>query len=48
VPCTINLVDGTVYQGNGLVVDNGGFSTAKATASLTLMGSGQLTKQGPQ
>jgi hypothetical protein len=45
VPCTITLIDGTVYQGNGLVVDDHDFSTAKATAGLTLMGEGKLTKQ---
>lgn len=45
VNCTISLIDGTVYQGKGLVADDHAFSTAKATASLTLMGEGKLTQQ---
>jgi hypothetical protein len=45
VPCTITLVDGTVYSGMGELVDDHDFSTAKATATISLMGSGQLTKQ---
>lgn len=45
VNCTITLVDGTVYQGKGIVADEHDYSTAKATAGLTLMGEGQLTKQ---
>jgi hypothetical protein len=45
VPCTITLIDGTVYSGMGLVVDDHDYSTAKATAGLTLMGQGKLTRQ---
>lgn len=45
VNCTITLVDGTVFQGKGIVADDHDYSTAKATAGLTLMGEGQLTPQ---
>lgn len=45
VNCTITLVDGTVYQGKGIVADDHDFSTAKATTGLTLMGEGQLSQQ---
>ena len=45
VPCTIKLIDSTVYQGNGLLVDDRDFSTAKAIMRLTLMGTGELTRQ---
>ena len=45
VNCTITLIDGTVYQGKGIVADDHDYSTAKATAGLTLMGEGQLTAQ---
>jgi len=45
VPCTITLVDGTIWGGKGIVVDDRSFSTAKTTMRLSLMGSGQLTKQ---
>jgi hypothetical protein len=45
VTCTITLVDGTTYQGEGLVVDEIAFSTQKATARISLMGKGELTSQ---
>lgn len=45
VACTIEFIDGTVYQGKGLVADDHDFSTAKATTGLTLMGEGKLTAQ---
>jgi hypothetical protein len=45
VNCTITLVDGTTYQGLGMVVDDRAYSTAKATMPLALMGSGELTSQ---
>jgi|SRR6185369_6293236 len=45
VSCTIELIDGTVYQGKGLVAGDHDFSTAKATTGLTLMGQDQLTAQ---
>jgi hypothetical protein len=45
VNCTITLIDGTVYQGKGIVSDAHDYSTAKATAGLTLMGEGQLSAQ---
>jgi len=45
VPCTIEYIDGTVFQGKGLVADDHDFSTAKATTGLTLMGEGKLTPQ---
>jgi hypothetical protein len=45
VNCTITLVDGTVFQGKGIVADDHDYSTAKATTGLTLLGEGQLSKQ---
>lgn len=45
VACTITLIDGTVYQGQGIPVGDHDFSTAKSVVSLTLMGSGALTRQ---
>ena len=45
VPITVTLVDGTVYQGKGIPTDDHPYSTAKATATVTIMGAGQLTKQ---
>jgi len=45
VPCTITYIDGTTYQGKGIVADDHDFSTAKATTSITLMGQGKLTPQ---
>lgn len=45
VNCTITLIDGTTFQGKGIVADDHDYSTAKATAGLTLMGEGQLTPQ---
>jgi hypothetical protein len=45
VNCTITLVDGVVYQGKGLLVDEHDYSTAKATSGLTLAGEGQLARQ---
>ncbi len=45
VNCTIELIDGTVFQGKGIVADDHDFSTAKATTGLTLMGEGKLTPQ---
>jgi hypothetical protein len=45
VNCTIEYIDGTVYQGKGLVADDHDFSTAKATTGLTLMGEDKLTPQ---
>jgi len=45
VTCTIELIDGTVYQGRGLLVDDRDFSTAKAVMRLNLMGDGELTLQ---
>jgi hypothetical protein len=45
VPCTITLIDGTIYGGSGIVADDRSFSTAKSVMRLSLMGSGQLTKQ---
>ncbi len=45
VPCTITLIDGTVFQGKGIVADDHNYSTAKATAGMSLMGGGQLTPQ---
>lgn len=45
VNCTITLVDGTVFQGKGIVADDHDYSTAKATTGLTLMGEGQLSPQ---
>ncbi len=47
VNCTITLIDGTIYQGSGLPVSDRDFSTAKSVMRLSLMGSGQLTKQEP-
>jgi len=44
VDCTITLADDTIYQGVGRP-DLGDYSTAKATISLALVGSGQLTRQ---
>ena len=45
VPCTITLVDGATYQGEGTVTGDVEFSTAKATAKLSLTGTGELTVQ---
>ena len=45
VPCTITLIDGTIYGGSGIPVDDRSFSTGKSVMRLSLMGSGQLTKQ---
>lgn len=45
VACTIEYIDGNVYQGSGLVAGDHDYSTAKATVGLTLMGEGKLTKQ---
>lgn len=45
VPCTITYIDGTTYQGKGIVADDHDFSTAKATSGITLMGEGKLTPQ---
>lgn len=45
VPCTITLIDGTIWGGTGLPVDDRSFSTAKSVMRLSLMGSGQLIKQ---
>lgn len=45
VNCTIEMIDGTVFQGKGLVADDHDFSTAKAVTGLTLMGEGKLTPQ---
>lgn len=45
VTCTIELIDGTVFQGSGLVADDHDYSTAKATTGLTLMGQDKLTAQ---
>jgi hypothetical protein len=45
VPCAIELIDGTIFHGSGLVVGDREYSTAKATMTLDIMGSGELTKQ---
>lgn len=45
VDCTIELIDGTVFQGKGIVADDHNYSTAKATTGLSLMGGGKLTPQ---
>ena len=45
VTCTIELIDGTVYQGSGLVADDHDYSTGDATTGLTLMGQDKLTAQ---
>ena len=45
VNCTIELIDGNVFQGKGIVADDHDFSTAKAVTGITLMGEGNLTSQ---
>jgi hypothetical protein len=45
VSITIELIDGTVFQGKGIVADDHDFSTAKATTGLSLMGEGKLSAQ---
>lgn len=45
VTCTIELIDGRVYQGKGLPADQVKFSTGKATSGLMLAGGGTLTPQ---
>lgn len=47
VSCEVELIDGTVYFGQGLLVDDHSFSTGKSIATLTIMGAGQLAKHGP-
>ena len=45
VPCEVELNDGTVYSGSGLVVDSYDYNTATTTVTLSMMGAGQLLKQ---
>ncbi len=45
VPVTITLASGVTYQGNGQVTDAIETSSQKATASISLMGPGELTQQ---
>ena len=45
VPVSITYVSGAIYQGTGQVVGEVAASSQSATASVSLMGSGQLTKQ---
>lgn len=45
VPCTVTLVDGTVYQGTGSVVGELPKSTMNSTVSTGLSGPGELTPQ---
>jgi len=45
VPCTIELIDGTVFQGKGIVADDHNYHTGKATAGIMLAGGGTLTPQ---
>ena len=45
VPITVTMASGSIYQGDGVVTDELSFSTANATASMSLSGSGKLRKQ---
>lgn len=41
----VELVDGSVYQGEGQITGGITFSSQKTTAAFTLMGGGKLTRQ---
>jgi hypothetical protein len=43
--CTITLASGAILQGDGTITGDLATSTANATASLSLMGTGVLTEQ---
>lgn len=45
VPVAITLASGAVYQGSGTIVDEIATSSNSATAGLSLMGEGALSKQ---
>lgn len=45
VPITITLASGITYQGDGQITDVLEVSSQKATASISLMGPGELTQQ---
>ncbi len=45
VPVTITYASGAIYQGSGQITGDLQVSTANATAGLSLMGTGTLTKQ---
>lgn len=44
-PCTITLSSGAIYQGDGQLTGEMPTQTQATTASVTLMGTGVLTKQ---
>lgn len=45
VACTITLISGNTYQGDGTVSGELQYSSANGTAEVTLSGPGELTKQ---
>ncbi len=45
VPFTITMASGLTYQGDGQIVEGIEISSQKATASITIQGSGKLTRQ---
>ncbi len=45
VPITITFVSGVTYQGSGQLTDTVEVSSQKATASISLMGPGEMTQQ---
>lgn len=45
VPITITLASGVTYQGDGQITDAVETSSQKATASISLMGPGEMTQQ---
>lgn len=44
-PCTITYASGIVYQGNGQVTGDNEVSSQATKMAVSLMGTGQLTKQ---
>lgn len=48
VPCTIELVDGTVYQGAGTIQGPVVYDTMTGLVTLDLVGEGELSQQGSE